>query len=227
MADHPSLHSLSLADYDTIEQAVMETERGRWFLKEFAHRNRTADTQMLLGAIDRIERVVSAERWIGEMDRLRTGLVEMANAVAETKAGIAAGPFGAAAPGADPLDAVARTAVRAGTTLHATAERIQESALAFRDDGADPALCDSLELQAARVSTAAALQDLTAQRVAGIIETLRYLETRIRAMITIWGEEETAPAPDRPRASPEAEIFREAGLQLAALTEASRPRLLT
>ena len=227
MADHPSLHSLSLADYDTIEQAVMETERGRWFLKEFAHRNRTADTQMLLGAIDRIERVVSAERWIGEMDRLRTGLVEMANAVAETKAGIAAGPFGAAAPGADPLDAVARTAVRAGTTLHATAERIQESALAFRDDGADPALCDTLELQAARVSTAAALQDLTAQRVAGIIETLRYLETRIRAMITIWGEEESATAPDGPSTSPEAEIFREAGLQLAALTGASRPRLLT
>jgi hypothetical protein len=227
MADHPSIHPLSLADYETIEQAVMETERGRWFLKEFAHRNRTADTQMLLDAIDRIERVVSAERWIGEMDRLRTGLVDMANAVAETKAGIVAGPFGAAAPGADPFDAVARTATRAGTTLHATAERIQESALAFRDDGADPVLCDTLELQAARVSTAAALQDLTAQRVAGIIETLRYLETRIRAMITIWSENESAPAMDGPSTSPEADIFREAGLQLAALTEASRPRLLT
>jgi hypothetical protein len=227
MADHPSRTPISLADYETIEAAVMETERGRWFLKEFARRNRTADTQMLLDAIDRIERVVSVERWISEMDRLRTGLVDMANAVAETKAGIAAGPFGAAAPGSDPLEAVSRTAVRAGSTLHATAERIQESALAFRDDGADPALCDTLELQAARVSTAATLQDLTAQRVAGIIETLRYLETRIRAMITIWGEDETAPAPDDLCPAPEAEIFREAGLQLAALTEASRPRLLT
>ena len=34
-------------DYEAIESAVMETARGRWFLSEFARRNRTADTAML------------------------------------------------------------------------------------------------------------------------------------------------------------------------------------
>ena len=44
----------SEADYDVIYAAVMESERGRRFLAEYARRNRHADTQLLLGAIDRI-----------------------------------------------------------------------------------------------------------------------------------------------------------------------------
>ena len=35
-------------DFDAIETAVMETARGRWFLKEYARRNRHADTQTIL-----------------------------------------------------------------------------------------------------------------------------------------------------------------------------------
>jgi hypothetical protein len=44
----------SEADYDVIYAAVMESERGRRFLSEYARRNRHADTQLLLGAINRI-----------------------------------------------------------------------------------------------------------------------------------------------------------------------------
>jgi hypothetical protein len=44
----------SEADYDVIYAAVMESERGRRFLTEYARRNRHADTQLLLGAINRI-----------------------------------------------------------------------------------------------------------------------------------------------------------------------------
>ena len=47
---------LSEWDYSLIEAAVMETVRGRWFLAEFARRNRVADTQVLLDALARIER---------------------------------------------------------------------------------------------------------------------------------------------------------------------------
>ena len=47
---------LSEWDYSLIEAAVMETVRGRWFLTEFARRNRVADTQVLLDALARIER---------------------------------------------------------------------------------------------------------------------------------------------------------------------------
>jgi hypothetical protein len=60
----PALRSepepLADSDYDTILAAVMETARGRWFLREYAHRNRNADTGMLLTAISRIESLLQS-----------------------------------------------------------------------------------------------------------------------------------------------------------------------
>jgi hypothetical protein len=57
-----SMPLLSDSDYDAIEAAVMETARGRWFLAEFARRNRHADTRMLLDALARLETVIREER---------------------------------------------------------------------------------------------------------------------------------------------------------------------
>jgi hypothetical protein len=58
----PPPKAVSEADYDSVEQAVMETERGRWFLAEFARRRRAEDTARILAAIDRLEaRVAEAD----------------------------------------------------------------------------------------------------------------------------------------------------------------------
>lgn len=42
-----------------IEQAVMETARGRWFLLEYARRQRAAETQRLTDAVDRLEAMIA------------------------------------------------------------------------------------------------------------------------------------------------------------------------
>nr|HEV8010677.1 hypothetical protein [Bradyrhizobium sp.] len=42
-------------DYEAIREAFMETSRGRWFLGEYARRNRNTDTRMVLDAVARIE----------------------------------------------------------------------------------------------------------------------------------------------------------------------------
>jgi hypothetical protein len=47
-------------DYDRIEAAVMETVRGRWFLLEYARRQRAAETDRLVQAVDRLERYAAA-----------------------------------------------------------------------------------------------------------------------------------------------------------------------
>ena len=49
-------------DYDAISQAFMETSRGRWFLGEYAKRNRNADTRMVLDAVARIEESLAAQK---------------------------------------------------------------------------------------------------------------------------------------------------------------------
>ena len=49
-------------DYAAISEAFMETSRGRWFLGEYAKRNRNADTRMVLDAVARIEQSLSAQK---------------------------------------------------------------------------------------------------------------------------------------------------------------------
>ena len=49
-------------DYDAISKAFMETSRGRWFLGEYAKRNRNADTSMVLEAVARLEENMAAQR---------------------------------------------------------------------------------------------------------------------------------------------------------------------
>jgi hypothetical protein len=49
-------------DYAAIAEAFMETSRGRWFLTEYAKRNRNADTRMVLDAVARIEQSLTAQR---------------------------------------------------------------------------------------------------------------------------------------------------------------------
>lgn len=46
------------SDFNDIHAAVMETARGRWFLAEYARRNRTTDTRMVLDAVNRLENLM-------------------------------------------------------------------------------------------------------------------------------------------------------------------------
>src|SRR6266571_1406366 len=71
MPQPPALMPLSEADYDLIEAAVMETGRGRWFLAEYARRNRHSDTMTLLGAIGRLEAAIRGEPNAQSVDRIR------------------------------------------------------------------------------------------------------------------------------------------------------------
>ncbi|MGA8949615.1 MAG: hypothetical protein WB806_02425 [Xanthobacteraceae bacterium] len=72
------------ADYDAAYAAVTATERGRWFLTELANRNRRADTDALMAAIERVEGAVRS----GEPAKQSRRLPDV-NAAAERLADIA------------------------------------------------------------------------------------------------------------------------------------------
>ena len=59
MASVPPPQGMNEVDYEAIEAAVTETVRGRWFLAEFARRNRIVETRQLLDAMTRIETAVA------------------------------------------------------------------------------------------------------------------------------------------------------------------------
>ena len=46
-------------DYEAIEGAVMETVRGRWFLMEFARRNRAQELGQVRDALSRLEKAMA------------------------------------------------------------------------------------------------------------------------------------------------------------------------
>src|SRR5271165_2386649 len=76
-------------DYDAICATVMESARGRWFLDEYARRNRNADTELVLAAIERIESLIRGDRSQRAFHGIRAELLEMAKAIAETRAEVA------------------------------------------------------------------------------------------------------------------------------------------
>src|SRR5258708_16182937 len=80
------------SDYYCIYAALMDTARGRWFLREYARRNRSADTKLLLAAIERIEAVVRAERSKQAQQGFRSDLLEMSKAITRTRAEVAGSP---------------------------------------------------------------------------------------------------------------------------------------
>jgi chemotaxis protein CheZ len=191
---------LTSADYGTIEQAVMETARGRWFLAEYARRNRAADTLAVLEAIGRLESAVAAPRAAPEIDRIRMDIREMAHAISRTKAEIAAiKPEGADGgrfeEASVELDAIVQATAAATGDILGAAETIQEIAWNLREMGTEGEVCDLIDAKATDIYTACSFQDITGQRTRKVIGVLRFLEERIDSMMAIWGEAGIPAAP--------------------------------
>ncbi|MGU3419438.1 hypothetical protein [Methylobacterium sp. D54C] len=197
---NPSAHAS--AEYEAIEATISASERGRWFLAEYARRNRGAETEVLLGAIARLERSVTADRGQEAFGHLRGNLLDMADAISRTKGEIAAlntpnGDETRLTQASLALDAIVRETEQATSDILSAAESIQEAAWTLREHGADAQACDALDRHATAIYTACSFQDLTAQRTARIVYTLRYLEDRVSAMIAIWGEDAVRVPPHR------------------------------
>ena len=72
--------------YASLEAILLANPRGRWFLAEYARRNRTAETDMLLEALATIERAVTRPvARQGVPGNVLSELVEMREAIASTR----------------------------------------------------------------------------------------------------------------------------------------------
>lgn len=192
MAEDRAPSPTTFSDYDAIERAVAETERGRWFLSEFSRRVRMAETRTLLDAIARLEGVLTEGHEAPDVAPIRSGLSDMADLISRTRARVAIAPFDTLEPSAvDALAVVARTSRRVAASLAATADHIRDTAASLRDRGVGVDICRAVERHATEVSTTAKIQDLTAQRVGAIVEALCRLEEQIEGL-RLHGE---GPAP--------------------------------
>ncbi len=132
------------ADYDAIREAFMETSRGRWFLGEYAKRNRNADTAMVLDAVARIEDALAAQRQErGRSDGLAEAVAALRGAVEE--AGEAAS---AAISGLRLEEQLA--------PIHKGTRIIREISWRWREIGADSRICDLIDSQLSAIEASCA-----------------------------------------------------------------------
>lgn len=161
-------------DYAAISEAFMETSRGRWFLTEYAKRNRNADTRMVLDAVARIEQSLTAQKE-ETLAAQREGLAAQQQAFDDAAAKSAAAAAAAAAEAADnhlrgalaairtavetaqasateALDGLAleqrQAAVRKGSRV------LREIAWRLREIGNDSRICDLIDSQVAVIEKA-------------------------------------------------------------------------
>jgi hypothetical protein len=131
----------SEADYDAIREAFMETSRGRWFLGEFAKRNRNADTSMVLDAVARIEETLAAQK-------KPTNDPTLDEALAAIRAALDAARIAAAAALGDLPLGENLAPVRKGARV------IREISWRLREIGADGRICDLIDSQVGAIEEA-------------------------------------------------------------------------
>ena len=194
MAEMGTPSAIRESDYEALLTALTDTDRGRWFLDEYMRRNQKPETQMVLDAIARLEKVMVRERTVPSMDRIRLDIAEMQEAIERTKREIAnikheqeeGNRFIEAS---NELDAIVTKTESATQEILAAAEAIQETAWTLRENGADEESCDDIDARATEIFMACSFQDLTGQRTQKIVQVLQYLESRINLMVSIWGIE--------------------------------------
>jgi hypothetical protein len=183
-------------DYEAISEAFMETSRGRWFLGEYAKRNRNADTRMVLDAVERIEQSLAA-REAPPDNGLADALAAIKSALDEAR--------GTALAALDGLALEEHLApVRKGARV------IKEIAWRWREIGADGRICDLIDSQVHAIESACgqlssaeargalgAAFDLIERRIAGFGDSDDAPEVAEQAVAS------AAPAPS-PAAAPEA-----------------------
>jgi hypothetical protein len=154
-------------DYEAISAAFMETSRGRWFLGEYARRNRNADTRMVLDAVARIEENLAAQKQPAADNGLAEAVVAIRSAVDEARASALVALDGLAL---EPSLAPVRKGARV----------IREISWRLREIGADGRICDLIDSQISAIEAGCG-QISSADARSGLGAAFDLLERRIEA----------------------------------------------
>jgi len=152
------------ADYDALYAELMATPRGRWFLTEYAGRNRFADTHLLAGAIARVEAAVRGEPVPQVPPAVAREIADLAVAIGRIEDEFA-------------------TPLRLASEGFAAAERIQDVAFALREREVDAEMSDVLEAAIGELGEIFARGDAAAERAQNALALLRELKSRVHAMV--------------------------------------------
>ena len=204
MSKHAETPGFSDAEFDAIQAAVMETDRGRQFLDEYSERVRSTDTKVLLDAIQRLE---------DNMVRLKAGpqdiqdeLAELASAIHTTSDEICSVRNDmledkcAIEAGSNVFANLSKDAGSIAQALISTAEALQASALGLKETAAGSEQLASLDANVNTLFENGWRQDVLTQRISKAMSLLTHLQS---ALSVYHAEQPCVPQPTGPAAESE------------------------
>ena len=210
-------------DYAAISEAFMETARGRWFLTEYAKRNRNADTRMVLDAVARIEQSLAEQKEESfqkeedlrrEKNFHREESLHRKSLAAQQQAAEAAAAATAARSNLNDALAAMRGAVEAAQQSAAEAldslaleqrlapvrkgaRVLREIAWRLREIGNDGRICDLIDSQVAVIETGA--EQVSSDEARAVV---RAAFAALEGRLSEFGDEGRAPAAETEAAAP-------------------------
>jgi chemotaxis regulatin CheY-phosphate phosphatase CheZ len=212
-----SVRRLAKKEYLAFEELVASTAEGRAFLRQRDSMSRVVATekvrhmlQELMPHLGHPPRASAVEH----LRILRKELQEISAHIMQTRNEISALQPDQEGKSriylaTSELDAIVSSTERATYDILNGAERIQAAAHKLPESAEVTPIAKEIGVQATEIMTACSFQDLTGQRITKVVNALRYIETRINAMIDIWGLDEAAKtdAPKSDDARPDAHLL--------------------
>jgi len=198
-------------DYAAIAEAFMETSRGRWFLTEYAKRNRNTDTRMVLDAVARIEQSLAAQR---EEDLAREASLEREEGLSAQQAAEAVAAAAAAQERLTEALAAIRRSVEAAeesavealdslaleqrlAPVRKGARVLREIAWRLREIGNDGRICDLIDSQVTVIEKSTDQFSSEETRAA-----MRAAFAALQGRLVEFSDDDRAPAAEAEAAAP-------------------------
>lgn len=170
--------------YETLESAVMESARGRWFLAEYARRNRAADTMMLLDALKKLETVAAANP-LSSTAKSQPDMEELASAIRTARSEIASthndllpdGGYVAADPAL--YDRIAADAKAASSEIAKRSLSLRVIAGGLKAATADEEHVEAVATNARSLEALSWSQDVLSERIAKAMGLLNHIDQTV------------------------------------------------
>lgn len=169
-------------EYRAIEQALLESARGRWFLAEHGRRARRLDSALLEDAIGRLQ--TSLREPPALLDQLQGELADLKAHLNVMREELLARPAPQVSASAAEDGTAPRSILRAAEDLH-------EIAWALQANPFDPKGCEEIARNAAQLYTLSQDQAAHAVRTLGITQALDGAIARVDAVLETVRHEKT------------------------------------
>ena len=166
-------------EYRTIEAALLETPRGRWFLSEHGRRARRLDSAVLEDAVERL--TTSLRQPPALLGALQREVEALQTSLAEARQTLLAKPVQAATDG--------EAGLSASQGILKAAEDLHEMAWSLQANDVNPEGCETIARNASRIYALSQAQAAEGVRARQFAETLEAAATRLTSLLEIIGHE--------------------------------------